>query len=106
LAPWGGGWAPRPRGGGAWAGCPAPRRGGMELIGTVYTFCPSHTSLSPTATGVTVPQTPAMAAALTDHRWTVHELLSFRVPPPRWTPPKQRGRPSRALQRLVERWCA
>jgi hypothetical protein len=27
-----------------------------------------------------------MAAAITDHRWTVHELLSFHVPPPRWTP--------------------
>ena len=98
--------APLTRRGRALARCTATLQVGMELIGTVYNFCPSHTSLSPTATGVTVPQTPAMAAALTDHRWTVHELLSFRVPPPRWTPPKQRGRPSRALQRLVERWCA
>jgi transposase-like protein/IS1 family transposase len=79
---------------------------GMYLIGTVYNFCTYHTSLSRVAARVRTPQTPAMAAALTDHCWTVHELLSFRVPPPRWTPPKRRGRPSRAQQHLVERWCA
>jgi hypothetical protein len=27
------------------------------------------------------PVTPAMAAGLTDHVWTMDELLSFRVPP-------------------------
>lgn len=27
------------------------------------------------------PVTPAMAAGLTDHVWTIDELLSFRVPP-------------------------
>jgi hypothetical protein len=47
-----------------------------------------------------------MAAGITDHCWTIHELLSFHVPLPRWVPPKQRGRPSRALQRLIKRWCA
>ncbi len=46
-----------------------------------------------------------MAAGITDHCWTVRELLSLHVPPPRWTPPKQRGRRSGALQRLIERWC-
>jgi transposase-like protein/IS1 family transposase len=94
------------RRGRALARCTATLQAGMYLIGTVYNFCTYHTSLSRAAAGVRALQTPAMAAALTDHRWTVHELLSFRVPPPRWTPPKQRGRPSRALQRLVERWCA
>jgi transposase len=49
---------------------------------------------------------PAMAAGITDHCWSVHELLSYHVPPPRWTPPTQRGRPSRVFQRLVERWCS
>jgi hypothetical protein len=29
-----------------------------------------------------------------------------QVPLSRWTPPKRRGRLSRALQRLIERWCA
>jgi IS1 family transposase len=74
---------------------------GMYLIGTVYNFCTPHASLSDA--GVT---TPAMAAGITDHCWTVRELLSFHVPLPRWAPPKRRGRPSRALQRLIERWCS
>jgi transposase-like protein len=74
---------------------------GMFLVGTVYNFCTPHASLHPTQT-----TTPAMAAGITDHCWTMHELLSFPVPPPRWTPPKRRGRPSRILQRLIERWCS
>jgi hypothetical protein len=74
---------------------------GMFLVGTVYNFCTPHVSLSDT--GVT---TPAMAAGITDHCWTIRELLAFHVPPPRWIPPKRRGRPSHALQRLVERWCS
>jgi len=74
---------------------------GMYLIGTVYNFCTPHTSLPPTSGGTT----PAMAAGITDHCWTVQALLSFHVPPSRWTPPTQRGRPSHALKRLIERWC-
>jgi transposase-like protein/IS1 family transposase len=97
--------APLTRRSRALARCTTTVHSGMYLIGTVYNFCTYHTSLSRAVAGVLAPQTPAMAAALTDHRWTVHELLSFHVPPPRWTPPKRRGRPSRALQRLVERWC-
>jgi len=31
------------------------------------------------------PQTPAMAAGLTDHVWTLREVLLFRVPP--WPQP-------------------
>jgi hypothetical protein len=41
-----------------------------------------------------VQRTPAMAAGLTDHIWTMDELLSFRVPPPCvWpsTPNRQHG---------------
>ena len=78
-----------------------PLHEGMSLMGTVSHFCPPHESLS--RTRVT---TPAMAAGITEHCWTMQELLSFHVPPPRWIPPTQRGRPSQALQRLVERWCA
>jgi hypothetical protein len=33
------------------------------------------------------PQTPAMAAGLTDHVWTLREVLLFRVPP--WPQPAQ-----------------
>jgi hypothetical protein len=36
----------------------------------------------------------------------LHKLLSFQGPLLRWAPPKRRGRPSRALQRLIKRWCA
>jgi hypothetical protein len=82
---------------------------GMSLVGTVYNFCTYHTSLrlaaQTTGTGATN-RTPAMAAGITDHGWTVQELLSFPVPPPRWTPPSQRGRRSQALQRLIARWCS
>jgi transposase-like protein len=74
---------------------------GMFLVGTVYNFCTPHTSLSHTQQ-----TTPAMAAGITDHCWTMHELLSFHVPLPRWVPPKQRGRPSRAFQCLIKRWCS
>ena len=44
---------------------------GMYLIGTVYNFCTPHASLS--AAGST---TPAMAAGITDHCWSVQELLA------------------------------
>jgi transposase-like protein len=73
---------------------------GMDLIGTVYNFGTPHASLAHAGRGTT----PAMAAGITDHCWTVQELLSFHVPPPRWTPPKQRGRPSHTLKRLIARW--
>ena len=38
-------------------------------------------------------RTSAMAAGLTDHRWTMRELLSYQVPLPVWVVPKRRGRP-------------
>jgi transposase-like protein len=74
---------------------------GMYLIGAVYNFCTPHASLTHIRGGTT----PAMAAGITDHCWTVQALLSFPVPPPRWTPPKRRGRPTHALRRLIDRWC-
>jgi transposase-like protein/IS1 family transposase len=74
---------------------------GMYLIGTVYNFCTPHASLGHAGRGTT----PAMAAGITDHCWTVQELLAFHVPPPRWTPPVRRGRRSQALQRVITRWC-
>ncbi len=56
--------------------------GGMWLVGTVYNFCTPHRSLGA--------RTPAQGAGLSDHRWTVHELLTFPVPLP---VVKRRGRP-------------
>lgn len=84
---------------------------GMFLIGCMYNFCVYHKSLRlplhlPKKRTHWVKRTPAIAAGLSDHRWSVSELLSFRVPPPRWTPPKRRGRPSTAVLTLVQQWCS
>ena len=83
---------------------------GMYLVGTVYNFCTYHMSLRvplylPKGRRRWLHRTPAIAAGITDHRWTVEELLLFRVPPPRWSPPKRRGRPSRATRALIAQWC-
>jgi len=75
---------------------------GMYLVGTVYNFCSIHQSLT-LAPGTR--QTPAMAAGITDHVWTISELLKEHVPPPRWQPPRRRGRRSKQLQVLIDRWC-
>lgn len=69
----------------------------MWLVGTAYNLCWEHRALQ--QVGLVkgqlqmVGQTPAMAAGLTNHRWTMVELLRYRVPPPLWVPPKRRGRP-------------
>jgi len=74
----------------------------MYLVGTVYNFCSVHGSLM-LADGRA--QTPAMAAGITDHVWTVGEVWHRRVPPPRWEPPRRRGRRAKPVQALVDRWC-
>lgn len=73
----------------------------MYLVGSVYNFCTVHASLSHDG----VRQTPAMAAGITDHCWSMSELLWHQIPPPPWKPPKRRGRPSKATQRLVTQWA-
>jgi len=83
----------------------------MYLVGTVYNFCTYHKSLRvaldlPNHRRRWLRRTPAIAAGITDHLWTAHELLSFRVPPPPWKPPKRRGRPSNATKALVAQWCS
>jgi transposase-like protein len=53
---------------------------GMWLVGSCYNLLWAHRSLGEE-------RTPAMAAGLTDHRWSMEELLTFAVPPaevPRW----------------------
>ena len=67
---------------------------GMWLVGTCHNFFWKHRSLGEE-------RTPAMAAGITDHRWSLEELLIFPVPPaeqPRW-----RGRKPRWL---LEAECA
>ena len=74
---------------------------GRSRMGTVDNFCPPHASRDRVGSATT----PAMAAGITEHGWSVRARLSSHVPPPRWTPPTPRGRPSHALKRLMERWC-
>ncbi len=58
----------------------------MYLCGCVYNFCSEHRSLAVELVVVRsrtehrrwVGRTPAMAASLTDHCWSVRELLSYR----------------------------
>jgi transposase-like protein len=83
---------------------------GMYLVGCFYNFCDYHHSLrlklSVGSFGHRwVQRTPAIAAKLTDHQWTFAELLNFKVPPPRWTMPSQRGRPSAAMLKLAQHWA-
>jgi transposase-like protein len=83
---------------------------GVYLVGTVYNFCTNHDSLRvPLYLGRAgrrhwVWRTPAMAAGITDHCWTMCELLAYHVPPARWTPPRRRGRPSKSTQELIKQW--
>jgi transposase-like protein len=83
---------------------------GMFIVGCMYNFCDNHHSLrlnlSVGRRGYRwVQRTPAMAIGLADHRWSISELFFFKVPPPRWTPPKHRGRPSKAVLEFVDQWC-
>jgi transposase-like protein len=70
---------------------------GMYLVGCAYNFCWAHGSLrvlAPAEAGRKWQErTPAMAAGLADHSWTMHELLHYQVPLPAWVPPQRRGRP-------------
>jgi transposase-like protein len=81
----------------------ATLHGATYLTGTVYNFCTPHGTLSCQAQR---PTTPAMAAGLTDHCWSLAELLRDRVPLPHWQPARHRGRRSRQEQALIARWCA
>jgi hypothetical protein len=56
----------------------------MFLVGCAYNFCWVHESLK---------VTPAMAAGLADHPWSIEELLWYKVPPPPLPVPRRQGRP-------------
>jgi transposase-like protein len=63
----------------------------VYLVGCVYNFCTYHDSLRLPLYVVRgrselvhwVQRTPAIAAGITDHRWTILELLRFKAPPSR-----------------------
>jgi transposase-like protein len=83
----------------------------VYLMGSVYNFCSEHKSLRlklwVSERGYRwVQRTPAMAAGISDHCWSVKELLQFRVPIPAWEPPKHRGKRSAAEMALITRWCS
>jgi transposase-like protein len=77
---------------------------GMWLVGCSYNLCWPHDSLRLQVPAGAArpwrPRTPAMAAGLTDHPWTLRELLWYRVPLPAWAAPRRRGRPPKRLQPL------
>jgi|SRR5579871_4820986 len=76
---------------------PATLENGMYLVGCFYNFCTPHQSLKDEFAC-----TPAIAAGLTDHLWTVGELLSYRFAPAPFVAKKKRGRKPTSEARLQE----
>jgi IS1 family transposase len=69
---------------------------GMYLIGCTYNFCCFHQQLSKRAAGEAqrlLRLTPAMASGLTDHVWSLSDLLGYKVAPAPWVKPKRRKHP-------------
>ena len=70
------------------------------LVGTVYNFCKAHKSLkrkvfidSSARSHRYLKRSPASAAGITNHIWSIEELLSFKIPVDPFVEPKRRGRP-------------
>ena len=88
---------------------PQTLQSGMYVVGCLYNFCTYHKSLRVSLALSKYAQrwlkrTPAIAASITDHRWTIEEMFASKVPPPRWSPPKRRGRHSKQTLKLIELW--
>lgn len=95
---------------------------GMYLVGTVYNFCWPHHSLrqlhpnfqpagvsdaqqpGPGRQPKWVPRTPAMASGLSDHIWSLEELLTYKLAPAPYVAPvaKKRGRPPKIKSSVVK----
>lgn len=76
-------------------------RAGMYLIGCTYNFCWPHHQLRRMHQQ---DLTPAMAASLTDHVWSLEELLRFPVPPPPLPPPpRKRGRQPKVVPLVLRK---
>jgi len=61
----------------------------MWLVGSCYNFCTPHEALRlklliSARRHAWVERTPAMSAGLTNHSWSVAELLRCKQPPPHW----------------------
>ncbi len=76
---------------------------GMFLVGFAYNFRSRHDGLRLLAPSGARrkwhERTPAIAAGLTDHCWTMDELLRYQIPLPAWVAGKRRGRPSKSTPR-------
>ncbi len=88
---------------------PETLQAGMYVVGTVYNFCTYHQSLRipyfiSQNTKRWLKRTPAIAAGLTDHRWTLLEVLLFKIPPEPWKPPKRPGPHSKHTLQLIQKW--
>src|SRR5262249_22387514 len=84
---------------------PTRLQAAVYLLGCVYNFCWPHDSLrvaAPPGSGRKwLGRTPALAAGLTDHVWSLEELLRWRVVPAAWKAPrKQPRRRRRTVQAL------
>src|SRR5205814_4680058 len=77
---------------------------GMYLIGCTYNFCFTHCSLSrKTENGEIILSTPAMASSLTDHIWSMKELLTYKiVPAPSLLPKRRYRRRIQQISRTIE----
>jgi transposase-like protein len=79
-----------------------PLEAGRWLVGVSDNLCwalDRRCLNAPAGGGPTwLERTPALAAGLTDHPWTLRDVLSYRVPLPAWVAPKRRGRPPKRLQ--------
>jgi transposase-like protein len=83
--------------------------GSMYVLGCVYNFCDFHQSLrlrlSVGRHGFRwVQRTPALAAGLADHRWTLEELFLHKTPPRPWLKKQGRGRIPNQLKIRLQRY--
>ena len=77
---------------------------GVQLLYLPFWLGCTHLPAAPAAR-LASQDAPAIAAGLTDHRWTVDEPLVLQVPPLRKEHEKRRGRPSNAMKALIAKWC-
>lgn len=82
---------------------------GMDILGCVYNFCDFHQSLrlklSVGRHGFRwVQRTPALAAGLADHCWSLEELFAHKTPPRPWIKKQGRGRMPNRLKKRMQRY--
>lgn len=81
----------------------------MYILGCVYNFCDFHQSLRLRLFVGRhgfhwVQRTPALAAGLADHRWTLQELFLHKTSPQPWLKKQGRGPISNRLKKRVQRY--